>query len=929
MNDQSISFAEDGSVPPAKYAELLLRSTSEGMFGLNLEQRCTFMNPAAAAMIGWGQEDVLGKNLHELVHYRRADGSIYSEAECPIADLIRTGQPCRVEGEVFWRRDGSSFDVEYSASPLIEDGAIAGAVICFTDISARKQAEATLQLYRDLFIYNRHGVVIGNADGRTLGPVNPAFARMCGYDGPEQMVGMLLLDLFPPEEHARILQNIQHAHEAGHSQIETTLRRRDGNGVPVLIDLTAVRDPAGHLLYRIVTVFDITDRKRAEEEAARSARRIRTILESITDAFFSVDPQWRFTYVNDEAEQLLRRSRQELLGRVVWEEYPEAVNLSFYREYHRAMETGEPVSFEDFYPPLNLWVEVHAYPSAEGLSVYFQDITARRQNEEALRIARERMTLVLEGADIGLWYSRLPFGRLEWDRRVKEHFWLPPDAEVSIDTFYERLHPEDRERTRRLLDTAIGTHSSYESEHRTVSPVDGREKWIRTIGRPFCDAEGRPVRFDGLTIDVTGAKQADVDREELLASERAARTEAERTSRIKDEFLATLSHELRTPLNAILGWAQILRGSKVQERDLQEGLAVIERNARVQTQLIEDLLDMSRIIAGKVRLDAQHVDLTVAIEAAIDAVAPTAAAKGIRLQKVLDSRTANTVMGDAARLQQIFWNLLTNGIKFTPRHGRVQVFLQRAGSYIEVSVRDTGQGIKPEFLPHLFERFRQADASTTRKQGGLGLGLALVKSLTEMHGGSVHVKSGGEGQGSTFTVRLPLAIIHSDEPENPGSQSASTLAGTDETFAPPPALKKAKIVVIDDEPDARTVVKRMLEECEATVFTAGSATEGLKLVRQVHPDVLVCDIGMPGEDGYQLIRNVRRLGPEAGGDVPAVALTALARSEDRRRAIVAGFDMHVAKPTEAGELIAVVARLAHRIRAPGSGPGRDGPRKPR
>lgn len=530
-----------------------------------------------------------------------------------------------------------------------------------------------------------------------------------------------------------------------------------------------------------------------------------------------------------------------------------------------------------------------------------------------LLLKSTRMAMVLEAADVGLWFSQLPFGQLEWDRRVKEHFWLPSEAEVSIDTFYERLHPEDRERTRRLIAGAIETHSTCEIEYRTVSPVDGREKWIRAIGRPFYDAQGKPVRFDGITIDITGARQAELEREEFLASERVARTEAERTSRIKDEFLATLSHELRTPLNAILGWAQILHhGNKINERDLQEGLAAIERNARVQTQLIEDLLDMNRIISGKVRLDVQHVDLTMAIEAAVDVVARTAAAKGVRLQKVLDSRAGNTVMGDAARLQQIFWNLLTNAIKFTPRHGRVQVFLERADSHIEVSVRDTGQGIKPEFLPHLFERFRQADASTTRKQSGLGLGLALVKSLTEMHGGSVHVKSRGEGQGSTFTVRLPLAAIHSDEGESPDGQSAAP-AGTDELFAHPATLKKTRILVIDDEPDARTVLKRMLEECEATVSTAASAAEGLKLVRQVHPDVLVCDIGLPGEDGYQLIRNVRRLGLEAGGDVPAIALTALARSEDRQRAIVAGFDMHVAKPVEAGELIAVVARLAHRI----------------
>ena len=339
---------------------------------------------------------------------------------------------------------------------------------------------------------------------------------------------------------------------------------------------------------------------------------------------------------------------------------------------------------------------------------------------------------------------------------------------------------------------------------------------------------------------------------------------------------------------------------------------MIERNARVQTQLIEDLLDMSRIISGKVRLNVQPVDVAAVLESSIASVAPAALAKGIRIQKVIDP-AAGPVMGDPARLQQIVWNLLSNAIKFTPKEGRVQVVLKLINSHLEIVISDTGAGIRPAFLPHVFERFRQADASTTRRHAGLGLGLAIVKHLAEMHGGEVRAASPGEGAGSTFTVQLPLAIAHQHEqavaekrehPRVPSGMPAEC----------PPALDGARILVVDDEKDSRALVKRILEDCDAIVEIASSAAEGMAAIaRGGAPDVLISDIGMPETDGYQFIRAVRALDEERGGKVPAIALTAFARSEDRQRAMLAGFDMHIVKPIEPGELIAVVARLARRV----------------
>ncbi len=419
-------------------------------------------------------------------------------------------------------------------------------------------------------------------------------------------------------------------------------------------------------------------------------------------------------------------------------------------------------------------------------------------------------------------------------------------------------------------------------------------------------------KIDELTKEIRQRRRAEEERSQLLVQEQKARAEAEKLNRLKDEFLSTVSHELRTPLNAILGWAQILRINKIDDVRMNRALETIERNARSQAQLIDDLLDISRIITGKIRLNVQTVEPLPVIEAAIDTVRPAADAKNIRLQSVLDP-AAGPVLGDSERLQQIVWNLLSNAIKFTPKRGRVQVCLQRINSHVEIVVADTGQGISAEFLPYVFERFRQADSSITRSFGGLGLGLAIVCQLVEVHGGTVHAESPGEGQGATFTVQLPLMPVGSKAIE---LERVHPAVGGVVLFDCSPRLDGLRILIVDDDADIRDLLTYMLDICGAEVIAVTSADEAISaLTKSSTPmDILISDIGMPDEDGYALLRRVRALEPENRGRIPAIALTAYARTQDRRAALLAGFQSHVAKPVEFAELIAVIANLAGRIK---------------
>jgi CheY-like chemotaxis protein len=391
-------------------------------------------------------------------------------------------------------------------------------------------------------------------------------------------------------------------------------------------------------------------------------------------------------------------------------------------------------------------------------------------------------------------------------------------------------------------------------------------------------------------------------RQHLLVREQVAREEAENANRMKDEFLAMLSHELRTPLSAIAGWAHILREGGLEPAEAARAIEVIDRNARVQGQLISDILDVSRIISGKLRLEKKTVAASAVVEAALDTVRPSAEAKQVRLEAALDPDVGQ-VWADPDRLQQVVWNLISNAIKFTPEGGAVSIRLARSGSQVEIIVRDSGEGISPEFVPHVFERFRQADSSTSRPHGGLGLGLAIVRHLVEAHGGTVVAESAGKGHGASFTVRLPRHAAA--DATTPTGEAAPAEA------APVLSLAHVRVLLVDDDPDTRGMMQTVLSQRGAQVTAAASAAEALACVERETPDVLLSDIGMPGMDGYALIRELRER-PEARA-IPAAALTAYAHADDRGQAIAAGYQIHVAKPVEPAELVAVVATLAGRV----------------
>ena len=427
--------------------------------------------------------------------------------------------------------------------------------------------------------------------------------------------------------------------------------------------------------------------------------------------------------------------------------------------------------------------------------------------------------------------------------------------------------------------------------------------YLKNLEASGAQAELAQRHVEELSGYIAELKRSEEARGQLLLREQRARAEAEAANRIKDEFLATLSHELRTPLTALLGWACLLRGSGRDDTILDQGLEAIERNARIQTQLTDDLLDVSCIISGKLRLDVRPVEISSVIDAAISVVRPAADAKSIQLT-YSHGPAIGAISGDSARLQQVVWNLLSNAVKFTPEGGRIEVRLERLNSHARLTVIDTGQGISAEFLPQVFDRFRQADSSTTRGYGGLGLGLAIVRHLVELHGGTVHAASQGAGQGTTFSATFPLLAVRLD---------AAVMAHNGKDLCNcSPALNGLRVLVVDDEADTRLIISTVIARTGAEVKACQSAREALEILEQWRPDVLMSDIAMPGEDGYSLINKVRSLPAERGGNIPAAAFSAYAREEDRKSSLAAGYHMHIAKPVSSSQLVETIAHLAGR-----------------
>lgn len=576
-----------------------------------------------------------------------------------------------------------------------------------------------------------------------------------------------------------------------------------------------------------------------------------------------------------------RQAITDAAGRAITDRTAYSVEFRFRHESGewRWMDARGLATYDELGRPIGL----------HGVSI---DITERKQAE----FARAHLASIVESSDDVIISKTLDGVITSWNAGARRVFGYT--SEEMVGTSILRLIPQELQHEEKEIISRLRRGERIEHYETTRLSKDGKHVRVSLTVSPVLDAMGRIVGASKIARDIG-------EREKLLESERAARSEAERLSHMKDEFLATLSHELRTPLNAILGWASLLRQKTLPNEERERGLETIERNARAQSQIINDLLDMSRIVSGKLHLEVQSIHLHEVIESAIEAVRPPAEARQIRLTAMLDTSIGLT-RGDPNRLQQVLWNLLTNALKFTPTGGRVQVILERVNSHVEIVVEDSGVGIRPEFLPFVFERFRQADASTTRRFGGLGLGLSIVRNLVELHGGSVRVKSPGEGQGATFIVALPLSVVGPETARRAEPRTESEVALDAIEL---PRLDGASILVVDDEPDTRLLLKRLLEDRGAKIVTASSATEALAALAREKIDLLVSDIGMPRMDGYQLIAQVRAQDGQRSAPLPAIAVTAYARPEDRQRSLLAGYQSHISKPLEARELIAAIASL--------------------
>ena len=803
---------------------------------------------------------------------------------------------------------------------------------------------------------------------------NQGAQRIFGYTADE-VIGKPVTILIPADhedEEPAILARLRAGKRIEH--YETIRVTKDGRLLDISLTVSPIKGPKGEIVGASKIARDITDQKQARRALDEALQRLKLALDAARLGDWSWDAETDVVTLSETAAQILaipqqrhmmRTDMRKLLDPEDRESTSRVINEAIAK--HTDYDVEYRVKSDNQSPH---WISAKGRGlygpdgSVVGMLGFVQDISTRKSNEETLREQAEALRTLnemgqiisaeldlhktvqavtdaateLTGARFGSFFynvlneegaSYMLFTLAGVSRAAFDHFSMPRATDLFGPTFRGEgvVRIDDVKK-----DPRYGKNSPYYGMPEGHLPVTSylAVPVVSRLGEvlgglffghpePGIFTERDEIVVSGLASQAAiamdnarlyeASKRARADAELVAAQNERLYRQAEESSRLKEEFLATISHELRTPLSAILGWARMLRMGQLSPENSAKALDTIERNARAQAQLVDDLLDVSRIITGKLRMDVRPSDPNSFIDAAVEAVKPAADAKGVRMHKVVDTG-AISIPGDPVRLQQVVWNLLSNAIKFTPRGGRVQICSQRVNSHLEIVVSDTGQGISSDFLPHVFDRFRQADQKTSRQHGGMGLGLAIVRHLVEMHGGSVRANSEGEGKGATFTVMLPITPVYqvdsSGSRVHPGARDL--LPPNDITDR----LDGLRILVVDDEPDTRELLKQGLEYCGAKVRVAGSAAEALDELKMSLPDILISDIGMPGSDGYDLIREVRRLPVARGGKLAAIALTAYTRIEDRLQALRAGYDMHVPKPVELAELVAVAASVARR-----------------
>jgi PAS domain S-box-containing protein len=755
--------------------------------------------------------------------------------------------------------------------------------------------------------------------------VNESASRIVGRPR-ERFIGRRLLEEMPGNREDGLFDSYVHVVETGEPHQRELHYAHDG--VDVYIGISAAKVGDGFA----VSFSDLSDRRRAELALIESESRFRNMANSLPQLAWMARPDGHIFWYNNRWYEYTGTTLESQEG-WGWESVHNPTTLPRVIEtWTASLRSGQP--WDHVFPlrrhdGVFRWFLSRASPvrDAEGRVVLWIGTNTDVEDERQARAEADRVAAINRELSQELQRQARVFdtalssirdyvfivdhdARFVYANRVLLDLWgVPADAAYGK-TMAELGYTSEAEAEHRKSMEEIAAGQTVARSVTTYCVQDGSTRYFENLLTPVTDADGRVVLFAGASRDITDRRQEEQRREELLEAERTARGEAERIGRMKDEFLATLSHELRTPLNAMLGWVQILRRSDTaMSPDVKEGLSVIERSARAQSQLINDLLDMSRITSGKVRLDMHRMNLAEVSAAAVEVVRPAADSKNVQL--LLDADWIGCqISGDPGRLQQVVWNLLSNAVKFTPSGGVVTVRLRRLGDEVELVVADTGQGISADFLPHVFERFRQADGSTSRRHGGLGLGLSIVKTLIELHGGSVRTESDGPQHGARFTVRLPVGAA------TPSTTAESSPPSRTATAVRPPSPGEAyrldglRVLVVDDDADSRQIIRRVLEESGAAVDTAASAVEAVERITRSCPDLLVSDIGMPQMDGYDLIRIVRQLPGGIGKKLPAVAVTAFARREDRTKALEAGYQAHVVKPFTFASLREVCATLS-------------------